>query len=420
MTTPRPSGVRLGVFNLKKVGVIASRRPEGEAGPVIAVSLGLFLALLALSSSAHAGPPELATQIFRKLNGYVLPQGTVRTQMEGLITQGRMVDAAHIATEDDAFYNVTLAAWAAALSNREEDAKAPVNDFITMVVGHVRDGRDARELLYENFTYVGNHRDTNYPCTGAGCSYNYSDPDAHFDALTNSRINLRRFLVRQTPQWPSVAAADSAGVLTSRQWARAHFNAGTNRRAVQYALQEFLCSPIAELMAPAMPDIYYNRIRRDVDRAPGGDANTFRTTCRGCHGPMDAFGGAFAFFDNAIPPQQLRVVPKMNQNGTVFAAGYVTTDNSWLNYFTQDQNASLGWRGAKSGYGVRSLGQAIANSEAFSKCMAKRVFRSMCSRDPKLAENPIILTLAQSFEGNNYDLRRLFEEASVLPNCIGK
>ena len=73
-----------------------------------------------------------------------------------------------------------------------------------------------------------------------------------------------------------------------------------------------------------------------------------------------------------------------------------------------------------SGTGISALGQAVANSRAFSKCMVKRVFREICNRDTSLFEVPLIESMSASFEQEGYKLKSLFEKISVRPECAGK
>jgi hypothetical protein len=235
---------------------------------------------------------------------------------------------------------------------------------------------------------------------------------AHFTAI--DRMNLHRYLKRLQPQRPDLS--DAAGVLTSYAWAAAHFEAGTNRRATQYALQEFLCTPIQEMADITLSDY---RVRRDVDRTPGGDPAVFQNECRGCHAGMDGLSGAWAHFDNQDLLQAGGIRDKFNRNSEVFPAGHITRDNSWVNLFTRNQNAALQWRGSMSGRGVSEFGRMLANSGAFSKCMAKRAFTRICHRDPSSTEEAIINSLKDKFEASNYNLSSLIEETAILPACLG-
>jgi hypothetical protein len=388
----------------------------------------LFLATFSLlvlrgAPPAHAAASDVASRLFLRLAGYNLPVNDPRrAQMEALITQGRLLDAARIATLDDGFYNVTVRQIAAPLSVRDESPRAALNDFIAMFIGVARDQRDARELLYENFNYVGNNADPAFreACPTPDCTYssdltNGITSHTHYAALEGK--NLARFLTRVSPQRPGLT--DSAGVLTSYAWSLAHFTAGTNRRATEYTFREFLCTSIQEMADVSQSDF---RVRRDVDRAPGGIAATYSTTCKGCHAPMDAASGAWAHF-NFDPNNGYQfssaIQAKYSQNATVFPNGYVTRDNSWVNLFTDNQNAALGWRGAMSGNGVSAFGKMVANSAAFSKCFAKRVFRKVCNKAAGDPEKALISALQQKFEASNYNIRSLAEEAAILPACVG-
>jgi len=376
-----------------------------------------ILALLTWTSNAEADTAAKAQRLFNRLSGAPLALNDPRkAQMESLIAQNRMIEAARIASSTDGFLNLTVRQFAAPMSNRAESPRVPLNDFIAMFIGVARDGLDARTLLTGNFLYIGNSKDPGFQssCTSASCTYSPSQGTtmAHFTAI--DRTNLAKYLIRIQPQRPDVT--DAAGVLTSYAWASAFFSAGTNRRATAYALQEFLCTSIQEMADTSLSDF---RVRRDVERKPGDDPLVYQNECKGCHAGMDALSGAWAYFDFQTPLQSSAVRSKMNQNDLVFPDGYVTRDNSWVNLFTQNQNASLQWRGTLAGRGVSEFGSMLANSGAFSKCMAKRAFKKICHRDPELTEAGIISALKEKFEASNYNLRTLLEETAVIPACLG-
>jgi hypothetical protein len=137
---------------------------------------------------------------------------------------------------------------------------------------------------------------------------------------------------------------------------------------------------------------------------------------------MDAISGAWAHYHfdaNDGYRVSTGIQPKFSQNSTVFPNGWVTRDNSWINLFTENQNAAIGWRGPLSGNGVSSFGKMVANSAGFSRCFAKRVFRKVCSKNPGDAEKTAIQTLQEKFEASNYNIRALAEEAAILPACVG-
>jgi hypothetical protein len=418
-----------------------------------AMGLATIAAGLAASATeAEAGAREVATRLFDRLASAPLSlKDPRRAQMEQLITAGNLLGAAQIATADDRFYNLTVRTWATPMSNRAEEWQVAqrsnelhrLTDFIAMIIGTVRDDRSAQELLNGDFTYAVTEAITNVvPFKPIDADYN-----RHYQSLEDNKVNLRQKLVRITPQ--RIDMSDAAGVLTSQHWGHEHYVDGTNRRPLHYALREFLCTDISELRDAAYPT---TRIRRDVDRAPGGDATVFNTTCKTCHGGMDGLAGAFAYYNTgyindenaqfnipAPPPgyfagQQLmrfpnafdpntKVVYKMNQNSYVYPAGYATTDDSWVNYFamsTTAKNKELGWNQTMlSGNGVRSLGTMLASARGFPVCMAKRVYRKVCAKTPTAAEDATINSLADKFVASGFKLKSLFENAAILPECAG-
>jgi hypothetical protein len=167
------------------------------------------------------------------------------------------------------------------------------------------------------------------------------------------------------------------------------------------------------------PDV---RIRRDVTRAPGGYAAKFRNECAGCHAGMDAFGGAFAFYDFDMNGQ-LVVTPgavhaKFNRNASEFADGFVTADDGWVNMWAEGRNKSLGWGSALSGNGARSFGEMLATSQGFANCMAETAIEAMCARgyDPNIstaaADKEAIDSIAQDFK-NTGNLKTAYIKAAV-------
>lgn len=377
----------------------------------------LALAVIALFANNTAGAEnkteeirQYALKLFDRLNGVPLALSDPRLpQLEEKLRAGLALEAAKIATEADTFYNLTIRHWASPMSNREEQHQVPLNDFIAMVIGVARDEMDARELLSGDFLYRS---------TQPGLAAPSLANNQHYEQADARGVNLRATLIRTSPQWESLPEA--AGLFTTRAWAAAHYVAGTNRRAVEFSFQEFLCRPIKNMFDLSVSDF---RVRRDVDRAPGGEAKTYQGVCSGCHGGMDALGGAFArldFRNNALTyfPAPL-VAPKFNQNITVYPSGYTTLDDSWLNLWTANHNAELGWRGPLEGQGIKQFGAMLAQAEGFSDCMTRRAFKEVCMRSPEPTENELIRRISQNFESSGYNLRRLFESVAVSQNCLG-
>lgn len=376
----------------------------------------VILVLFAATTEAAAPPGELASRLWARLTGTLLAlDDPRRPQMEKLLAEGQANEAAKIATADDGFINVTVRHWAGPFGNRAETPTQALDDTTAMILGTVRDDRDFREILTGDFIYfvdTASQESSSVPTMDSGSNQ-------HFESAEREGVNLRRTLKRREPQEPRVLEA--AGVLTSRAWAEAHLQAGTNRRAIDFTFRQFLCSSLQDMRDATLPDF---RVHRDVDRSPGGNSQTYLNTCRSCHAGMDALVSAYAYFrfdfrnvgQGVI--RDLKVQRKMNQNGSVYPEGYITADDSWINLFTQNQNARFGWRGDLSGNGIRQFGNMIANSEGFSRCMTRKVFRQVCNRELQDSEESLAVKLASDFEKQGYRLRTLFEGTAVVPQCL--
>ncbi len=370
----------------------------------------LMMGLWSATGHAEAGDAEKhAQRIYQRLTGVPLDDARLQ-QMTQLVEQGKLAEAARIATEDPKFYNLTLWNLTAGLSNVDQSPYVDFNDFMASIVGVAKDDVDARTLLFGDFHYEG-RSSMGLPASALG-------DNEHFKQLGVSSLNLKSDLVRVGGQL--LTSPDTAGVLTSRQWAKEHFNAGTNRRALEHTFQEFLCAPIQSWKDVGLTEYH---IRRDVDRAPGGDPANFQNVCRTCHAGMDGMTGAFARYDfkdgQPVYYGTNNVAPKMNQNGHVYPEGYVTFDDSWVNLATQHHNVAFGWRGALEGNGVRQFGTMVSNAKAYSSCWTKRAFQEICKRAPGTADDATVQTIATTFETGGYKLRSLFENVAASEACLG-
>ena len=268
----------------------------------------------------------------------------------------------------------------------------------------------------------------------------------HYDSLGVNNFDLRKVLVPTTQKIfdgkSVVPNPTPAGLLTSRQWIAAHAIAGTNRRPVEYTFREFLCIPLERVADSTGPD---DVIGRDIDRFPGGSHTKFVTTCRACHTIMDGFRGAFAnfTFSNNIVKHGFSSTPvanvtdeattfgmsqnptyiteKVNHNDTVFPGGRVITDTTWTNNAIYGANATtFGWADKKTGTGIKDFGQLIASSKQFPKCMATRVFKTVCKRDPASTEDAFLNTVSDEFSTTrNYNLKFLFQKIVTSKECLG-
>lgn len=385
---------------------------------VMAWMLRAILVLVIATPSFAASSRDKAKLIHERIAG-VPPSAAVLSQMQALIEQGKSVDAAKVAINQASFYNLTLKNWAMPFANVARSLDLPLNDYVATIIGMVRDNIPFDQVLYGDHLYIGAPA-----LVSAGTIAAYAqDSNNHYNDLETRRIDLSNpaNLVRVS-QSTQNGIVDSAGVITTRASAQAYFSAGTNRRMFRFLAVNYLCRDLEALHDTSLPD---TRVRRDVDRSPGGDSRTFKNKCVGCHALQDAMGGAFAHFNfngNQITYDSSRVQNKYNQNGNVFPDGFQTTNDSWINLMVSGRNASLGWRKPAAsdytqGRGARQLGAAIAATQAFSSCMVERVFTKVCLRSPTVSEQEALKATVQRFESSNYDIKTVFAE--VPRYCLG-
>lgn len=385
---------------------------------------------------------EKARKMYQRLTGTKIPLDSPKIkEMLEFLKNDDALGAAKIATADPNFLNITVKLMALELSTRDETIKTPFNDFAASFIGVTRDRTDARELLTGNFYYRGNAQNINI-------NSDILLSNNHYQNLEKDRVNLAENLVRvegqliATSATASVPNPDPAGVLTSRAFMGAHALMGTNRRLVEFTFREFMCVPLEKWADTSASDA---RIGRDVDRYPTGDHPKFLTSCKGCHTVMDGFRGAFSKWDfegrglkhssvnardanggvnsfNIKADATTGTIMKMNQNATVFPAGFVTTDDSFVNHAVRPANAGLfEWNSeGTTGNGVKEFGAMVANSGRFSQCMAQHVFKAVCRKDIDPAIHKANLKKwGKEFEDSGYKLKDLFESMATKQECLG-
>lgn len=410
---------------------------------IIVVLMAIFTTQAVLAGETER---RQAKRIHDRLTGVPATTTTINT-MEGLLIAdptGKSAAQHAINTtlnpNAQSFYNVTVKNFAAPWTNEEQTVFTPLNDYTATVVGMVRDGTDFREVLYGNIIYVGN---------AAGIAPYSNDNNTHYEDLENLGPvagNLASTSILQANPQSAITGLDStatAGIMTTRAGAMAFFSDGTNRAMFRFTLMNHLCTDLEPLKDTSRtPD----RIRRDVSRSPGGDSRIFLNSCIGCHAGMDGMAGAFAyyewrytgakesghleFFDGVVSGKHLI-------NPDNFEQGYVITDDSWVNYWRNGQNARLGNRpgdassgwgtatnpldshGNSVGNGAKELGMELANSKAFAQCQVDKVFESICLRDPNVmaVDRTQRDGFVTSFTGNSYDMRGVFTDVAAY--CKG-
>ena len=133
--------------------------------------------------------------------------------------------------------------------------------------------------------------------------------------------------------------------------------------------------------------------------------------------PMDPREDDADKIDVPVPNDEQNVPYKFRRTASAFPAGYAVKDDSWRNYADGEQ---FGWEvSGNSGNGMRDLGYYIANSKGFRQCMVKRVFATVCSKDLTVDDSILVDKLAQQFQDDNHNLKDLFANIAVRPECIG-
>jgi hypothetical protein len=368
-------------------------------------------------SVALAAEREQAQRIHDRLAG-VPPSEAVLTTMANLIAANPTtgpIDAANIAMQNPNFYAVTLKNFAAPWTNRDQSVFVPLNDYIALVIGMVKDNEPFNQILTGDLLY-----------TAPGVSPAPSaTSNAHYEAL---ETRMRQPTFNQSELVPTTQSgtygtppAATAGAMTTRAASEAFFIAGTNRAMFRFTLMNHLCMDMEQVHDTSVtPD----RIRQDVSRSPGGDSRVFLNNCIGCHSGMDPLAQAFAYYDFDETTTRLNytagtVQPKYFNNDETFADGFITPDDSWNNHWRQGQNALIGWSSGLpgSGNGAKSLGQELAGSRAFAQCQVAKVFKAVCLREPgDAADRAKVDQLATSFSGD-YQLRPVFAESAKY--CMG-
>ena len=388
-----------------------------KSGVFSCINLIIFLICHFQLPAAWAGPREQARRIHDRLTG-VPPSAATLDSMAASIQAGDANAAAMEAMQNPAFYNTTLREYATPWTNREQSVYAPLNDATATVVGMVRDDVPFDQILFEDIVYVGAADLADVP------AYSQGD-NAHYDRLQQDRIDLSdpANLISQAQSalpGAQIGPGESAGIMTTRGFSEAFLVAGTNRAAVRFSMLNFMCMDMEDFRDPtAWPD----RIRQDVTRSPGGDSTIFLNDCLVCHAGLDGLAGAFAYYDFDEDSQQLlytggSVQPKYLNDAGTFRFGYETIGDSWINYWRTGPNSWVGWNGPGSGMGAKSFGMEIAQTRRFSECQVQQVFEKICHRAPNgPADLQAVQNIANSFEANNRNLKRVFAETAV--HCMG-
>ncbi|MGH8177083.1 MAG: hypothetical protein ACREV5_12555 [Steroidobacter sp.] len=369
---------------------------------------------------AVAGPREQAKRMYDRLTG-TPPSPALLMTLEteaGGGSYAERVSAAMFILDDaqahsSSFYSVTLKNFATPWTNRDQSVFAPLNDYTATVIGLVRDDADFRGLLSDDIVYVGGGVSPAYSTTS----------NAHYEAMESNNADLRVVLQPTTQSSLNGLPPDAtAGIITSRAASEAFFIDGTNRAMFRFTLLNHLCRDMEQVHDTSRPP---DRIRQDVTRSPGGDSSIFNNNCVGCHNVMDSMAQAFAYYDFDETQSRLvytrgQVQPKYFINSDNFKPGFVTPDDRWDNRMRlPGQNTLLGWSASLpgGGNGAKTMGQELANSDAFAQCQVEKVFRAVCFRSPSDGADRTQLANSTSGFKSGGNLKRVFAETAAY--CAG-
>ena len=404
---------------MQRETMIRARRTR--AGIAYAVIAGMLVS--ALSPAVLAAPRDQAKRIHDRLVGTPPSEATLN-QMAALIastndTIGALA-AANLAIdrnriESSPFYNVTLKNFATPWTNEDQTVFAPLNDYTATVIGMVRDDVPFNTVLSDDILYTAS--------SPGAPAYSPANND-HYAYLEDNHVDLRSALQQTTQSsLTGLPPAATAGVVTTRAASQAFFILGTNRAMFRFTMLNHMCRDLEQVHDTSRPT---DRIRQDVSRSPGGDSRLFLNNCVGCHSGMDPMAQAFAYYNFDETSGRLvytpgQVQPKYLINSDNFKTGFVTPDDHWDNYWRGGQNALLGWSPSLPGrgQGAKSLGQELANSDAFAQCQVEKVFRNVCFRSPSDAsDRGEVQRIVGVFKNGNYSLKRVFAETAVY--CRGE
>jgi len=417
---------------MKKLGI--TNTPDKRFGKLIHHCC-VFLLCSAFSLNAfadnHVPVRDQLKRIHDRITG-TAPSNATLTYMEGRYSGAGGGDAGLVAAamsimdidpldvpgsaaRSKNFYNVTLKNLAAPWTNEEQTVFTRLNDYSAMVIGMVANNKDFRELLYAPYYYIGN----GVPGIPAPAATN----NEHYIQLEKSDATLSTALAETTQPMGSAAA----GIMTTRAAARAFFVDGTNRAMFRFTMLNHLCYDLEQIKDNTRPS---DRIRQDVSRSPGGDSRLYMNACQSCHAGMDPMAQAFAYYQWEYPEGgdadvgQLvhtpgAVQPKYLINSSNFRDGYATTNDAWENRWRQGRNGWLGFNGPDNGRGTgaASLGRELAHSSAFARCQVKKVFKTVCLRNPDNDDSAAFDGIVTAFQGSGYNLKNAFAESAAY--CSG-
>lgn len=354
--------------------------------------------------NAHAAESDMlkAKKLYERMTGVKVSSTKPELKkVAEFIAKGDTRGAANYITGTSDFLNVQVKNLSLKLSNKDESVKVPFNDFSALIVGVVRDGKDFREILTADYFYdVKNVPKVTDQRTRYFTQENFTPVEtAYMDLQTSLQLQSRQKLVKtawSTPyqqtdkSFDLVNLADNpepAGVFSTRTFAERNLSGGTNRRAVEFSLKQFLCVSMAEAADSSASDQY---VGRDVERFPAGDHNKYLTSCKSCHSVMDGMRGAFAKMDYTNFTTGGATGTYSQMNGDFFnqhgiQAEYNTYNTNYIAPATKDILPDLELRQENSTWYTTRLAYLIkrGNTEAAARNTLNGTLNTI--RDPAIA-----------------------------------
>jgi hypothetical protein len=394
-----------------------SSRLEGKrsARTSAASALCALAALTVASPAVFAGETERdqAVLLYSRITG-VPPSAADLNTMETDLVAGNQEGAAAIATSAPQFYNITLKNIFLPATNRDQSVFVPLNDYVVTAIGMIHDDVPFNTALSADILYT---------LKAGGLPAPSATDNNHYATAEATNVDISSNLVKTTQTavygYPSGAAA---GLITTRASAAAFFVNGTNRAMFRFTLINHLCRDMEQVQDATRPT---DRIRQDVATSPGGDSRVYLNTCISCHSGMDPMAQAFAYynFDNTAqgmvytaPTVQAKYF--INSNNDKF--GFVTPDNSWQNRWRAGPNAlqlNFDPTLSGSGSGAASLGQELAQSDAFADCQVQKAFKAVCLRAPTATDASKVGKLKTALKAGGFKLKQVFADAALY--CTG-
>jgi hypothetical protein len=358
-------------------------------------------------------PQQMAVLMHERLTG-VPPSPANLTTMANYIAGQQYQNAAALALQQPQFYNVILKNMFLPATNRDQSVFVPLNDYVVTAIGMIHDNIPFNTALSADILYTLSA--SGLPPPSPGDNNHYATADANNVDIS---ANLRK--TTQSAVYPGIAPA---GLITTRASTSAFFINGTNRAMFRFTLINHLCRDMEQVQDITRPT---DQIRQDVATSPGGDSRVYLNTCIGCHSGMDPMARAFAYYNFNATTNLTEYTPgKVNAKYFINSAndkfGFVTPDDTWSNRWIAGSNAvPLGFAaGPHTGSGAASLGQELANSDAFADCQVQKAFKAVCLRAPaNSTDTAAVAAIKTRFESNNYNMQQVFADTAIYCTVTG-